>query len=183
MMHLHHPNSKRVRTSFHTARSTVRGWLNTRMRQGLAAAIGTVAAFLACCAVVCVCALNGCSGPTAGPEPPSGGRAFVLDYNTFATVIDPILTAQGCDNVACHGGGIRGTFELSPNTQKNLSLDFSQASLQVTPTDFAASPLLMKPLAESAGGAAHAATPAQFASTDDPDYQAILSWIEAGVYR
>jgi hypothetical protein len=116
------------------------------------------------------------------PDPPSGGRSFVLDYDAFATVVDPILTANGCDNVTCHGGGIRGTFELSPAANKDVDMDFDQACMQVNGNDPAASPLLRKPLDEAAGGSAHAGGSA-FASTDDPDYQAILAWIEAGEYR
>jgi len=126
----------------------------------------------------------GCdTAPTSGPEPPSGGRQYVLDYGVFAAAIDTILTARGCDDASCHGGGIRGTFQLSPSMDKDVDLDFAQASLQVDPSSPAASPLLRKPLAEAAGGAAHAARPETFSTTDDPDYQAILAWIEAGEYR
>lgn len=125
---------------------------------------------------------GGCDTAT-DPEPPSGGQKYVLDYATFATQIDSILTAHGCDNIACHGGGIRGTFELSPSTNKDIALDFTQASLQVDPADPPASRLLRKPLAEAAGGIAHAAPSDAFASTSDPDYQAILAWILAGEYQ
>jgi hypothetical protein len=125
---------------------------------------------------------SGCSSPTAGPEPPSGGARYVLDYSVFATQIDSILTAKGCDNLACHGGGIRGTFELSPVTAKDIDLDFDQASLQVNPTDPSASALLVKPLDEAAGGAIHTGG-ARFMSTSDPDYQAIFTWIKAGQYE
>jgi hypothetical protein len=127
-----------------------------------------------------------CDGPSAAdPPPPSGGRTYVLDFDTFAAEIDPILTANGCDNIACHGGGIRGTFELSPSADKDVAFDFDQAVLQVNGDAPAASPLLMKPLAEEAGGSAHAADPEQsgFMSTSDPDYEAILAWIESGEYQ
>lgn len=100
----------------------------------------------------------------------------------FAAQIDTILTAKGCDNLNCHGGGIRGTFELSPVTDKNVRLDFDQSSLQVDGTDPAASTLLTKPLDPAAGGTAHGGG-SFFASTDDPDYQAILAWIRAGEYQ
>jgi hypothetical protein len=129
---------------------------------------------------------SGCHGPSAAdPPPPSGGRTYVLDFDTFAAEIDPILTANGCDNIACHGGGIRGTFELSPSADKDVAFDFDQAVLQVNGDAPAASPLLMKPLAEEAGGSAHAADPEQsgFMSTSDPDYEAILAWIESGEYQ
>ncbi|MCK5618540.1 MAG: hypothetical protein KAJ17_04030 [Candidatus Krumholzibacteria bacterium] len=119
------------------------------------------------------------------PEPPTGGRKYAMDYNLFAAEIDTILTAHGCDNDYCHGGGIRGTFQLSPTTDKDIHFDFLQVSLQVTPADPAGSPLLVKPLAESSGGIAHTADSSRygFLSTGDPHYQAILAWIEAGEYR
>lgn len=143
--------------------------------------IGVV--LLAACAVLA----PGCSvtAPHEDPPPPGGGSSYVLDYDVFVSDIDPILTARGCDDLSCHGGGIRGTFQLSPDNDKNVDLDFSQACLQVDGASPADSPLLRKPLAEGAGGAAHAATTpdATFDSVDDPDYQAILAWIEAGAFQ
>ena len=130
--------------------------------------------------------LSGCrSADLTVPAPPTGGRDFVLDEAAFAMVVSPILTSRGCDNVACHGGGIRGTFELSPADDKNVGFDFLQVARQVDPAQPASSPLLMKPLAPAAGGDVHTADPevSGFMTTDDPDYQAILAWIEAGEYR
>ena len=126
---------------------------------------------------------SGClTSPSDDPPPPSGGQQFVLDYGVFAAAIDSILTDKGCDNLSCHGGGIRGTFELSPVGNKDIDMDFAQASLQVDGTDHPASRLLQKPLDESAGGVAHAGN-AVFTSTSDPGYQAILTWIQAGEYQ
>jgi hypothetical protein len=135
-------------------------------------------------ALACAGAVSaGCERASpADPAPPSGGQVYVLDYDVFASQIDPILTAHGCDNLNCHGGGIRGTFELSPQGDKNAAFDFAQASLQVYPPDPADSPLVVKPLAEECGGTTHAGG-AAFTSLDDPDYLAILTWIEAGEYR
>jgi len=129
---------------------------------------------------------NGCGmDPTTPPDPPAGGQSYVLDYNVFAAEIDTILTEHGCDNLSCHGGGIRGTFQLSPYNDNDVDLDYAQVSLQVRGDDPGASLLLTKPLAEAAGGTAHAASSTQygFTSVDDPDYQAILAWIEAGEYQ
>jgi hypothetical protein len=128
----------------------------------------------------------GCGlAPTPDPEPPSGGQSFVVDYSTFVSDVSPILTANGCDNSSCHGGGIRGTFELSPDTDKDLDLDFFQVGFQLNGSDPSLSPLLMKPLDESAGGEVHNADSGQFGflDTSDPDYQTILTWIEAGVFQ
>jgi len=141
------------------------------------------AALLPCCVFAIVSV--GCQGPSADPVVPSGGRQYVMDYTEFSTVVDPILTAHGCDNLSCHGGGIRGTFELSPANAKDVNLDFTQACLQVNPADPESSPLLAKPLSEAAGGSAHAgdSPSVSFPSTDDPDFQAILAWIQAGEYQ
>jgi hypothetical protein len=131
-----------------------------------------------CCAFMA--AASGCiSSPSDDPPPPSGGHQYVFDYDMFATEIDSILTDKGCDTVACHGGGIRGTYELSPNTDKDIDLDFAQSILQADGNDPPQSSLLIKPLAQSAGGAAHAGGES-FADTGDPGYAAILAWIEAG---
>jgi len=48
-------------------------------------------------------------------------------------------------------------------------------------TDPPASPILTEPLAIAAGGTSHSVK--VFDSTSDPDYQAILAWITAGVPR
>jgi len=132
------------------------------------------------CAVVVA---SGCERASPNDrDPPSGGREFVMSYDVFVTQIDPILSAHGCDNLSCHGGGIRGTFELSPAGDKDVGLDYTQACLQVLPSDPVMSPLIAKPLAEECGGIPHAGGKT-FYSLDDPDYLAILAWIEAGEYR
>jgi hypothetical protein len=93
-----------------------------------------------------------------------------------------VLVEQGCDAAGdCHGGGIRGTFELSPASAKDVAFDFEQARRQVNPYAQDASPILTKPLAEPLGGAPHSLEP--FANTDDPGYVAIREWIEAGVFQ
>ena len=125
-------------------------------------------------------AVQGCSTPTAPPPPPGGGHTLQLSYAGFEANVEPVLTRQGCDATGdCHGGGIRGTLELSPPGAKNVSFDFNQVSLQVSSYDPESSPILLKPLAVSAGGTPHSYKP--FASTSDPDYQAIRAWILAAV--
>lgn len=119
----------------------------------------------------------------AAPNPPGGGIAWVFDEARFTAEVAPVLTARGCDTVECHGGGIRGTFALSPAADKDPAFDFAQARLQAVPADAATSPLLRKPLAVTAGGSPHAgdAEGGIFATTSDPDYQVILAWIDAAV--
>jgi hypothetical protein len=104
----------------------------------------------------------------------------MLSFTEFESTVEPILVRQGCDAGGdCHGGGIRGTFQLSPAGAKNAHFDFAQASLQVSVSSPASSPLLTKPLALQAGGTPHSYKP--LATTADPDYQAILRWILDGV--
>jgi hypothetical protein len=124
----------------------------------------------------------GCTSPSAPPSPPAGGRQAALSFTQFEQVIEPILVRHGCDAGGdCHGGGIRGTLELSPQSDKDPAFDFTQVSLQVNGYDPAASPVLTKPLAEDAGGAPHGFEP--FADTQDADYQTILAWIESGSFQ
>lgn len=111
---------------------------------------------------------------------PGGGQTADLSFTEFVSVVDPILRAQGCDAEGdCHGGGIRGTFQLSPPGAKDTAFDFQQTAQQVNAADPTASLILTEPLDEAAGGTTHAVQP--FATVDDEDYQAILAWIEAGV--
>ena len=124
--------------------------------------------------------VQGCSSPTAPPQPPGGGQTLVLDFAQFEQTVEPLLVAHGCDATGdCHGGGIRGSLQLSPPGAKDAQFDFAQVTLQVSASARTASPILTEPLAIAAGGTPHSVKP--FASTSDPDYQAILTWIMAGV--
>lgn len=113
---------------------------------------------------------------------PGGGQELVLDYARFESEVVEIFTRRGCDDAGCHGGGIRGTFQLSPESDKDAAYDFVQASLQVDPLQREASSLLLKPLSVQAGGSPHAGESpiTTFTSVTDTDYQTILSWILAG---
>jgi hypothetical protein len=134
---------------------------------------------IACAALGII--LAGCNhASTTAPEPPSGGQEYVLSYDKFAASVEPVLDSLGCDNTNCHGGGIRGTFQLSPPGDKDTHYDFNQACMQVSPWNPKESPLVMKPLAEACGGATHAGG-AFFFSLDDPNYLAMLQWVESGV--
>jgi len=127
-------------------------------------------------------AFLGCSSPTEPPTPPGGGQQLVLSYDQFGAQIEPILVRHGCDATGdCHGGGIRGTFELSPPAAKNTRFDFDQVALQVAPLTRDASPILTEPLALAAGGTPHGIKP--FASTTDSDYVAIRAWIQQAELR
>lgn len=125
---------------------------------------------------------HGCSSPTAPPPPPSGGSRLELSFEAFVDSVAPLLARHGCDAGGdCHGGGIRGSLELSPQDDKNLRFDFDQVALQVTPGAPLESPILTEPLAAHAGGTPHGTKP--FDSTDHPDYRTLRRWIESGVAR
>jgi len=126
--------------------------------------------------------VHGCSSPTAPAEPPGGGTRLVLDYEAYVANVAPVLHAKGCDTEGdCHGGGIRGSLELSPASAKDLRFDFDQVVLQVRPAPRDSSPILTEPLALAAGGTPHGFKP--FASTGDPDWQALRAWVQAGVQQ
>ena len=123
--------------------------------------------------------LLGCSSPTA-PQPPTGGRTLNLDFNAFVQSVEPVLMQNGCDAGGdCHGGGIRGTLELSPAGAKDARFDFNQVSLQVNPVWPDSSRILTKPLAISAGGVPHSVK--VFSAVTDSGYLAIHQWIMNGV--
>lgn len=99
-----------------------------------------------------------------------------LDYSTFEQTVEPILVQHGCDATGdCHGGGIRGSLELSPPGAKDVQFDFDQVSLQTWAAAPESSPILTEPLAIAAGGTPHGVKP--FATTSDPDFLAIRQWI------
>ena len=81
-------------------------------------------------------AFCGCESADPGTPPPvAGGQEFILDEAVFAATVNPILTRKGCDNLACHGGGLRGSLQLSPFNDKNVDFDFEQVSRQLNPLD------------------------------------------------
>jgi hypothetical protein len=127
--------------------------------------------------------LHGCATPPTRPVAvPSGGQVLELSFGQFVSTVSPVLERQGCDAGGdCHGGGIRGTFQLSPTTAKDLVFDFNQVVLQTYPTERDSSPILTRPLAIAAGGTPHPIKP--FATTSDTDYVAIHTWIMAGVLK
>jgi hypothetical protein len=120
---------------------------------------------------------SGCRTATDPPDPPQGGGRLALDYARFQSEVLPVLERHGCDAGGdCHGGGIRGTYELSPREAKDPAHDFEQTRLQVWAYDRSASPLLTKPLADSAGGAPHSVK--VFASREDEDFRVMADWID-----
>src|SRR5262245_49178678 len=124
--------------------------------------------------------VHGCSTPTEPPPPPGGGQTLNLSYEQFAQDVEPVLVQHGCDAGGdCHGGGIRGSLELSPQGAKDIRFDFDQVALQVSAADPERSPILTEPLANAAGGTTHGVK--AFPDTTDPGYQTIRGWILSAV--
>lgn len=127
-------------------------------------------------ALVAVGLWTGCR--VVEPTAPTGGEPPQLDATVFAQDIEPILQQRGCSNVACHGG--QGSGELLLSGGLDVAADLTAVAgfvLQGSPAD---SPVLRKPLAETAGGDVHAGGDI-FADTGDEDYLRVLSWIAGEV--
>jgi len=116
------------------------------------------------------------------------GGAQSLDYQTYKTTVEPIFlkkrpTHARC--VVCHAAATH-PFRLEPInldattwTEAQSRKNFETVSHLVKPGDPLASILLLQPLAHSAGGAEFHSRGRQFASQDDPDWQAIAAWVKA----
>jgi hypothetical protein len=122
----------------------------------------------------------GCSSPTAPAPPPAGGGSLNLNFAQFQQSVQPVLMQQGCDAEGdCHGGGIRGSLQLSPPGAKDDRFDFDQVVLQTSWAEPENSPILTEPLAGAAGGTPHSFEP--FATTADSGYLVIRQWVLDGV--
>jgi hypothetical protein len=121
----------------------------------------------------------------------------VLDAAFFRCRVQPIL-AKDCGQLACHGDDRRYLKVYSRNRLRRSTLEsernaaflpeerdanFANARAFVRLDAPAKSLLLLKPLDETAGGAFHRGAEIfgagdVFLTTEDPDYQVILQWIE-----
>lgn len=133
------------------------------------------------------CILLGCGQV----EPGSQDSLNTLNHSTFVSAIQPVFDSRGCANSGCHyrdkndpnnggpGGSLR-LFDCSGNscTDDELMANHDSAYGMANLSTPAASKLLTKPLAESAGGIQHLGGDI-FLSTADPDYQTLLGWIQA----
>lgn len=139
------------------------------------------AAILIAVAVVCLSA--GCGQVDPGTDAGIGQ----LDQTTFTTTTQPILDARGCSQQGCHyrdkndpnSGGPGGSFRIfdcSGNscTPEQLLANYDSASGMANIPNPTSSKLLTKPLAD---GIQHLGGDI-FLSTADPDYAAILGWIQ-----
>lgn len=111
-----------------------------------------------------------------------------LDYQTYKITVEPIFlkkrpTHARC--VVCHASA-NHAFRLEPLdkgattwTEAQSRKNFETVSHLVKLGEPLPSILLIQPLARSAGGAEFHSGGRQFASRDDPDWQAIAAWVKA----
>lgn len=124
-------------------------------------------------------------------DPGEGEASGQLDQTVFAATIQPLLDARGCSQAGCHyrdktnpnSGGPGGSFRIfdcsgSSCTTEQLVANHDSASGMANTVNPTTSKLLSKPLALSAGGVQHLGGDI-FLSTADPDYAAILGWIQS----
>ena len=115
-------------------------------------------------------------------------RAQALDYQLYKTSVEPIFLKKRPAHarcVVCHAGA-NHAFHLQPLdrgattwTEWQSRRNFETVSQLVKAGDPLASPLLIQPLAPSAGGAEFHSGGRQFASQQDPDWQAMAAWVKA----
>lgn len=123
--------------------------------------------------------------------PVAGGAAAArpLDYDFFKARIQPMFTAKRTGLVRCvqchgRGAGTGGLLIVPPAegattwTEEQARRNFESASRLVVPGDPTASRLLMHPLARSAGGDPFHGGGKHWMTQDDPEWQALASWVK-----
>ena len=111
--------------------------------------------------------------------------ASALDFEVYRTQVEPIFLAKQAGFtrcVVCHTEGRVGFLEeLSSGAtawdEEQSRKNFEAVSRLVTPGQPLASRLLMHPLEPAAGGDEFHNGGRQFASQDDPQFQAIAAWV------
>ncbi len=110
------------------------------------------------------------------PPPPGAPDAEPAGAPSFASDVYPLLQSGGKNCVSCHGaGGIMASFPYDDGATATLQR-LMQGGQRVNLGSPATSLVLTKPL--TASGVNHRAK--LFASTSDPAYKLILSWITSG---
>src|SRR5258705_379789 len=109
-----------------------------------------------------------------------------LDFETYKTKVEPIFLKKRAPHarcVVCHSAN-NSAFRLQPLakgvtswTEDQSRLNFENVKNLVSPGNPASSRLLIHPLAREAGGELFHKGGTQFASKDDPDWNAIASWV------
>lgn len=130
------------------------------------------------CLITTAAILLGCS--SAFPAEPA------LDYGFFRRVVQPIFLEKRAGHARCYvcHAESNNAFRLEKLpagasfwTDEQSRRNFTTVSSLVVPGDPAASRLLLQPLAPEAGGNPFHSGGRQFASKDDPDWKALLAWV------
>lgn len=126
------------------------------------------------------------------PPAPSSSDALAkdaLDYEVFKNSVQPIFLKERPSHARCYGchtaaNRVFHLATLSPGlaewTEEQSRLNFQNASQLVSPGNPQRSRLLMHPLSPEAGGDAFHSGGRQFATQEDPDWQAMANWVRSG---
>ena len=134
-----------------------------------------------------VAMVAGLARSTAAAAAQDAAKPAPLDYEVFKARIAPIFLKYKPGHARCYschalGNGPQYLIPMSPGAttwnEEQLRKVFENVSLLVTRNDPMNSKLLMRPLSPVAGGDLvweHSGG-RQFASKDDPDWQAMAAW-------
>ena len=117
---------------------------------------------------------------------PSSSKSTTLDFEFFETKVQPVFLKKRPGHarcIACHARSQASGFELQPLDPGNTSWtdeesrkNFEAVKQVVIPGDLR-SPLLVHPLAESAGGDFFHSGGKHFNSQSDPEWQTLRAWV------
>jgi hypothetical protein len=117
---------------------------------------------------------------------PSSSKSTSLDFEFFKTRVQPVFLKKRPGHarcIACHAGSHASGFQLQPLepgrttwTEEESRQNFDAVKQVVIPGDLR-SPLLVHPLAESAGGDFFHSGGKHFNSQDDPEWQTLKAWV------
>jgi len=133
--------------------------------------------------LVCLALMTGLSSQERAPSP---AVKKSLDFEFFKTKVQPIFLAKRPGHarcVACHAHRQASGFQLQPLARDSKTWNeeqsrrnFDAVKLVVVPGDVR-SPLLVHPLAESAGGDFFHSGGKHFESQNDPEWQTLKAWV------
>jgi hypothetical protein len=124
-------------------------------------------------------------GKTANGNRPTPSKT-TLNYETFKTRVQPILTSARKGNarcIACHSrGGGNSYLEPLPTgsttyTEEQSRRNFERVQRLVVPGEPLKSPLLINPLAEEAGGSHWHGGGKHWSSQQDPEWKTLEAWV------
>ena len=123
--------------------------------------------------------------PAAAPAPAATAAASRLNYETFKTRIQPVLTSARKGNArcsACHTRGGNAYLEPLPPGSETYSEEqsrrnFERVSRLVVPGEPLKSLLLINPLDTEAGGGHWHGGGKHWHSQNDPEWQALAAWV------